>query len=212
MRIDFISDINCPWCALALVQLQQALMLMGEDFRYELYFQPFELNPQLPPKGENLVKYLSDKYGMSATQIEASQLNLKQRGEQVGFLFGKRETIWNSFDAHRLLYWAELELGLEVQRNLKLALLTAYHGQAKNPSDRSVLINIVDELGLDGSRAELILTTDLFEKEVRQRERHWQAAGINAVPSMVINNKHLLQGAQPVEALLNALKQLSQGS
>ncbi len=210
MRIDFVSDINCPWCALGAVHLQNALKLMGDDFLYELHFQPFELNSQLPKEGKNLVAYLSEKYGMDAAQIEAGHQNLRDRGEQVGFLFGKREHIWNSFDAHRLLYWAELELGLEVQRKLKLALLTAYHGQAKNPSDRKVLISIVDELGLDRDRAELILTTDLFAKEVRQRERQWQSAGINAVPSMVIDNKHLLQGAQPVEVLVSALKQLSQ--
>jgi len=210
MRIDFISDINCPWCALGVAHLQNALKLMGADFHYELHFQPFELNPHLPTGGKNLVAYLSEKYGMDVEQIEANHQQLRERGEQAGFTFGKREHIWNTFDAHRLLYWAEMELGLDIQRKLKLALLDAYHGQAKNPSDKQVLINIVESLGLDKDRAELILTTDLFTKEVREREHQWQSAGINAVPSIVINNKHLIQGAQPVETLVNALKQLNQ--
>lgn len=210
MRIDFISDINCPWCALGVAHLQNALKLMGDEFQYELHFQPFELNPQLPKEGKNLVAYLSEKYGMDAAQIEASHQNLRERGEQAGFAFGKREHIWNTFDAHRLLYWAETELGLDAQRKLKLALLDAYHGHKKNPSDKQVLINLVEGLGLDQERAELILTTDLFTKEVREREHQWQSAGINAVPSIVINSKHLIQGAQPVESLVSALKQLDQ--
>jgi predicted DsbA family dithiol-disulfide isomerase len=210
MRIDVVSDINCPWCALGVTYLQKALKLMGDNFNYELHFQPFELNPQLPKEGKNLVDYLSEKYGMDATRIESSQQNLRELGEKVGFIFGKREHIWNTFDAHRLLYWAEVELDLETQFKLKLALLNAYHGQAKNPADKKVLINVVEALGLDKERAELILTTDLFSKEVREREHQWQAAGISAVPSIVINNRHLIQGAQPVETLLDALRQLNQ--
>lgn len=210
MRIDVISDINCPWCALGVTYLQNALQLMGDEFYYELHFQPFELNPQLPKEGKNLVAYLSEKYGMDTAQIAASHENLRERGAQAGFIFGKREHIWNTFDAHRLLYWAEMELGLDAQRKMKLALLDAYHGHAKNPSDKQVLIDIVEGLGLDKDRAELILTTDLFSKEVREREHQWQSAGINAVPSIVINNKHLIQGAQPVETLVNAFRQLNQ--
>lgn len=209
MRIDFVSDINCPWCALGVAYFQKALQLMDDDFQYELHFQPFELNPQLPKEGKNLTVYLSEKYGMDIAHIEASQQNLRERGEQVGFIFGKREHIWNTFDAHRLLYWAEVELGLDIQFKLKSALLNAYHGQAKNPSNKQVLINIVNELGINKDRAELILTTDLFSKEVREREQQWQAAGINAVPSIVINQKHLIQGAQPADVLVNALKQLN---
>lgn len=210
MRIDFISDINCPWCALGVTHFQKALQLMDDDFNYELHFQPFELNPQLPKEGKNLVAYLSEKYGMDAKQIEGTHQNLRDRGAEIGFIFGKRDHIWSTFDAHRLLYWAEVELGLDVQAKLKWVLLNAYHGQGKNPADKTVLISLVGDLGLDKNRAELILTTDLYSKEVREREHQWQSAGIRAVPSIVINNQHLIQGAQPVEVLVNALKQLSQ--
>lgn len=209
MRIDFISDINCPWCALGVVAFQKALELMGKSIDYELHFQPFELNPQLPKEGKNLVDYLSEKYGMDSERIEATHQHLKERGDEVGFVFGKREHIWNTFDAHRLLYWAELELGLDVQRKLKLALLRAYHTEAKNPGDQQVLINIVEQLGLDKDRAELILTTDLFSKDVRELEQEWQELGISAVPSIVINGEYLIQGAQPVDVLVSILMKLN---
>jgi len=208
MRIDFISDINCPWCALGVVSFQKALELMGKSFDYELHFQPFELNPQLPKEGKNLIDYLSEKYGMNAERIEATQQHLRDRGEEVGFVFGKREHVWNTFDAHRLLYWAALELGLETQRKLKLALLNAYHTEGKNPSDHSVLLDIVELLGLDKDRAELILTTNLFSQEVRELEQEWHELGINAVPSIVINREHLIQGAQPVDILVGMLMRL----
>jgi len=208
MRIDFISDINCPWCAIGVGSFQRALELVGSTIHYELHFQPFELNPQLPKEGKNLVDYLSEKYGMDSERIEGNQQHLRKRGEEIGFTFGEREHIWNSFNAHRLLYWAETELGLDTQRKLKLALLTAYHTEGKNPSDQQVLINIVDQLGLDKDRAELILTTDLFSKEVRELEKQWQDLGINAVPSIVINREHLVQGAQPVDVFVGMLMRL----
>ena len=208
MRIDFISDINCPWCALGVVSFQKALDLMGSSFQYELHFQPFELHPQLPKEGKNLFDYLSEKYGMDSERIEGNQQHLRKRGDELGFVFGKREYIWNSFDAHRLLYWAETELGLETQRKLKLALLTEYHTESKNPSDQQVLINIVEQLGFDKDRAEFILKSDLFSKEVRELEEEWQALGISAVPSIVIDREQLIQGAQPVDVFVGILMRL----
>ena len=208
MRIDFISDINCPWCALGVVSFQKALDLMGGSLNYELHFQPFELNPQLPKEGKNLFDYLTEKYGLNSERIEGNQQHLRERGDEVGFVFGKREHIWNSFDAHRLLYWAETELGLEAQRKLKLALLTAYHTAGRNPSDHQVLMNIVEQLGLDKDRAEFILTGDLFGREVRELEAEWQELGINAVPSIVINREQLIQGAQPVNIFVGILMRL----
>ncbi|RYY74781.1 MAG: DsbA family oxidoreductase [Gammaproteobacteria bacterium] len=208
MRIDFISDISCPWCALGLASFKKALDLMGNKFHYDLHFQPFELNTNLSKEGKNLFEYLSEKYGMDAERIAGTQQHLRERGDEVGFMFGKREHIWNSFDAHRLLYWAELELGLEEQYDLKMALLRAYHSEAKDISDHDVLIEIVLELGLDRRRADIVLTTDLFGIEVRELEQQWQELGINAVPSIVINREQLIQGAQPVDVFVGILMRL----
>ncbi len=124
MRIDFVSDVACPWCAVGLHALEEALRRIGPTLQVELHFQPFELNPQMPPEGEDLVQHLARKYGATREQLAATHATLRQRGEEVGFQFGHRERIWNTFDAHRLLYWAGLE---GRQRELKHALLSAYH-------------------------------------------------------------------------------------
>ncbi len=209
MRIDFISDISCPWCALGLASLEKALAQLGDEIQYELHFQPFELNPDMPAEGKNLNQYLADKYSMPIEQIEANHENIRKRGEELGFTFGKRERIWNTFDAHRLLYWAD-RCGEGLQRKLKLALMQAYQGEGKNPGDHQILLQLVSEVGLDQAEANAILQSDAFSAEVRNLEREWHLSGINAVPSLVINQQHLLQGAQPVELLVSALRELNE--
>ena len=140
MKIDFVSDVACPWCAVGLNALEIALQRIGGDIPVELHFQPFELNPQMGPAGEDAVAYLSAKYGISAEQIARNQANIRERGAAVGFAFGTRARVWNTFDAHRLLHWAGEEGAAGAQRALKQALLQAYHGQGLNPSDTEVLV------------------------------------------------------------------------
>lgn len=209
LRLDFISDINCPWCALGLANLRAALAQLGDEIKVELHFQPFELNPQLPREGVDLVDYLRNKYGMTAEQVAANHATLRERGAEAGFVFGKRDRIWNSFDAHRLLYWAAQEISLASQYQLKLALMQAYQGEGRNHSDPQVLLGVVEQCGLDKARAQTILESDLYTREVRELEQQWQSAGINAVPSLVINQKHLLQGAQPAALIAQALRDVS---
>lgn len=208
LRLDFISDINCPWCALGLANLQAALATLGDEIKVDLHFQPFELNPQLPLEGVDLVDYLRGKYGMTAAQIEANHTTLRERGAEVGFVFGKRERLWNSFDAHRLLYWVEQEAAAGSQQKLKTALMQAYQGEGRNHSDAQVLLELVEQCGLDKARAQAILDSDVYVREVRELEQQWQNAGISAVPSLVINKKHLLQGAQPAALIEQALRDL----
>ena len=208
LRIDFISDINCPWCALGLANLRAALAQLGDEIKVELHFQPFELNPQLPREGVDLVDYLRNKYGMTTEQVEANHTTLRERGAEANFLFGKRDRLWNSFDAHRLLYWAEQEGAAGSQYQLKTALMQAYQGEGRNHSDPQVLLDLVEQCGLDKARAQAILASDLYVNEVREVQQQWQSAGISAVPSMVINKKHLLQGAQPAALIEQALRDI----
>ena len=212
MRIDYISDIACPWCALGVASLEKSLQELGSEFEYELRFQPFELNPDMPEEGKNLVEYLSQKYGMTADRINTSHDMLRERGHEVGFVFGHREQIWNTLDAHRLLYWADQSGKPHQQFALKKALLRAYHTDAKNPGDHTVLLQAIDNVGLNKQDALDILNSDLYAAEVRELEHQWQSAGIHAVPSMVINQRHLLQGAQPVAVIVQALKRLQSDS
>ena len=209
MKIDFVSDIACPWCAVGLNALEIALKNIGGDIPVELHFQPFELNPQMRPEGEDAVAYLSAKYGISAEQIARNQAAIRERGAAVGFSFGTRARVWNTFDAHRLLHWAGEEGPQGAQRSLKHALLQAYHGQGHNPSDAEVLVAAAASAGLDAARAREVLGSDEFSAEVRQAESFWQQAGIRSVPSVVVNDRHLIQGGQPPEVFEQALRQIA---
>lgn len=210
MKIEFVSDVSCPWCAIGLQSLEKALAAIGDDIAVEISFQPFELNPTMKPEGEDAVAYLAAKYGRTPEQIAQTQAVIRQRGAEVGFSFGTRSRVWNTFDAHRLLCWAEGE-GEGRQRALKHALLTAYHGQGRNPSDPEVLLDLVGQVGLDVERARRILAGDEFAREVREREQFWQGAGIHSVPAIVIDRRHLISGGQPPEVFEQALRRIAAG-
>ncbi|HEX2541463.1 MAG TPA: DsbA family oxidoreductase [Caldimonas sp.] len=206
MKIHFVSDVACPWCAVGLSSLEIALERLGDTVPVELHFEPFELNPQMPPEGEDTVQHLAKKYGLPPAQLAKNREHLRQRGAAVGFTFGERPRIWNTFDAHRLLHWARLE---GKQHALKRALLAAYHTRAENPGDRGVLLRLAGEVGLDVERARAILASDEFAAEVRERERHWQQLGIHSVPAVVIDERHLISGGQPPEVFEQALREIA---
>lgn len=206
MKIDFVSDVACPWCAIGLNSLERALERIGPGLAVELEFQPFELNPDMPPEGADTVEYLSAKYRITPEQIAGNQAAIRERGAAVGFAFGARPRVWNTFDAHRLLAWAG---PLGRQRELKHALLRAYHGEGRNPGDREVLVELAAACGLDAEAARATLASDAFAAEVREREQFWQGAGIHSVPAIVIDRRHLISGGQPPEVFEDALRRLS---
>jgi len=210
IRIDFVSDVSCPWCAIGLQALEQAIERVGDDAAVELHFQPFELNPQLAPEGEDAIGHLTAKYGMSEEQARQNGEAIRARGAELGFTFDmeRRRHVWNTFDAHRLLHWAELE-GTDRQRALKHALLRAYFTEGENVSDHAVLARLAASAGLDAARAREILGSDEYADAVRARERHYTDSGIRAVPSVIFNRRHLVQGGQPVEVFERVLRQLA---
>ena len=208
MKIDFVSDVACPWCAVGLSSLEIALQRIGGEIPVELHFEPFELNPTLAPEGADAAEYLRAKYGLSPEQLAKNRANIRERGAAVGFAFGERAHVWNTFDAHRLLHWAGLE---GKQRELKHALLRAYHGEGRNPGAHDVLVELAGEVGLDPARAGEILVNGEFSDEVRARERHWQQLGIHSVPSVIVDDRHLIQGGQPPELFEQALRQIAAG-
>ena len=207
LKIDFVSDVSCPWCVVGLKSLEQALARVGDSITAELHFQPFELNPQMAPEGEDTTEHLARKYGSTPAQAAAAKENIRARGAELGFTFnlGQRNRIYNTFDAHRLLHWAELE---GHQHALKQALFDAYFTLGQNPSDHALLVQVATQVGLDPVRAREILESDAFAEEVREREEFYTSQGIHSVPAIVINDRHLLQGGQPVEVFEQALRQI----
>jgi len=211
MKIDFVSDIACPWCAVGLNALERALDRIGGDIAVELQFQPFELNPDMPPEGADTAEYIARKYGASPEQMAQTRQTLRERGAAVGFAFGARPRVWNTFDAHRLLHWAAVQGPPGSQRALKHALLRAYHTDDQNPSDPAVLLHLAGEVGLDVDAAREVLASGRYSDEVRAEERRWQQLGIRAVPSVVVDGRHLIQGGQPPEVFEQALRQIAAG-
>ncbi|MGJ7497681.1 DsbA family oxidoreductase [Variovorax sp. RT4R15] len=210
LQIDFVSDVSCPWCAIGLGALEAALARVAPDVKAELHFQPFELNPGMVPEGQDIFEHLNQKYGSSREQQAQAREMIRQRGEAVGFVFGEgqRKRVWNTFDAHRLLHWAELE-SVERQRALKKALFKAYFTDGENPSDHDLLLRVAGEAGLDVARAREILSGDEYADAVRAREKLYTDAGIHSVPAIIINNQHLISGGQPVEVFERALRQIA---
>ncbi|CAD6512677.1 DsbA family oxidoreductase [Paraburkholderia sabiae] len=205
LRIDFVSDIACPWCAIGLSSLRLALSRLGDAVDAQIVMHPFELNPQMGPEGEKIVDYLGKKYGRTPAQIEETQAMIRERGASVGFTFGPRNYVYNTFDAHRLLHWAGIE---GKQLPLKIALLQAYHGDGKDPSNHDVLVDAAQSVGLDAVKARAVLDSTDYADDVRAQEQEYQSMGIQSVPSIVFNQRYLVTGGQPAEAFEQAIRQI----
>ncbi len=210
MKIDFVSDVSCPWCAIGIKSLELALARLP-NLHVDLHFQPFELNPQMAPEGEAIDEHLNRKYGASLEQLSGTREAIRQRGAAVGFEFvqGARSRIYNTFDAHRLLHWAGLQGGV-YQRDLKLALFKAYFSQGLNPGSHEVLLAAAQEVGLDRDAASQVLASDAHAEAVREAEAFYQLQGIQSVPAVIINDRHLISGGQPPEVFEQALRHIAQ--
>jgi predicted DsbA family dithiol-disulfide isomerase len=213
LKIDFVSDVSCPWCAIGLASLEQALGKLEGEVQADLHFQPFELNPQMPAGGQDITEHLTQKYGSTPEQQAGSREAIRQRGADLGFTFRKegRGRVYNTFNAHRLLHWADLQDSAK-QHALKKALLRAYFTDGKSPEDKEVLAAAAVEAGLDAAEARRILDGDDYADEVREREQFYLGNGIHAVPAVIINGRHLIQGGQPPEVFEQALRQIAEAA
>lgn len=212
IKIDFVSDIACPWCAVGLGNLNKAITAFSDKANFEVRFRPFELNPNMPLGGQNAIEHLTEKYGLTVEQVQANQAQIRERALEAGFEFHPegRKRVYNTFDAHRLLHWAGKEYGLEKQASLKIELLKTYFCLAVNLDDQQNLLNAVITAGLDPDKAKQILDSGLYANEVREEEAQYTGAGIHSVPSVILNDQYLVQGAQAPESFINAFEQLIQ--
>lgn len=210
LRIDFVSDIACPWCAIGLASLQQALTRLDGTVNAQIHLQPFEVNPQLPPEGEDANERQMGKYGISEAQLEARRAVIRERAAAFGIAFNthKGSRVYNTFDAHRLLHWAELQNRAQALA-LKRILQRAYFSDDENISNHEVLVRLAREAGLDADAARRVLEGGEYADAVRTQERHFQQAGVHSVPTIIINGQHLISGGQPPEVFEQALRQIA---
>lgn len=213
LHIDFVSDIVCPWCVVGLGGLTEALgRLEGEGIAAEIRFQPFELNPQMPPEGENIVDHIGRKYGATPEQSAKNRATIAERAAEAwpGFQMrmGEDSRIWNTFDAHRLLHWAGT-IGPAEQRALKEALFRAHFTEGRTMTDARVLADAAAAAGLDRGEAAAVLAEGRYADEVRAEQGLWRGRGINAVPAVVVEGKWLISGGQPAGVFEEALRKMA---
>lgn len=207
LRIDIVSDVVCPWCVIGYRQLAQALE--QTNTAYEIHWHPFELNPDMPADGQNLREHIMEKYGSSKQESDASRARMNEAGSEVGFEFNFTDDtrMHNTFNLHQLLHWADQQGRMH---ELKQALFAAHFTNNRNISDNTVLADIAAEIGLDRSEALAVLADQRFANEVRTAQQQWRKQGIQSVPSVIFNQKHLVSGAQGVENFKSILQQLSE--
>jgi predicted DsbA family dithiol-disulfide isomerase len=208
LKIDFVSDISCPWCIIGLRGLEEGLSRAADVVDADIIFQPFELNPAMPPEGQNIVEHVAQKYGSSREQSAANRAMIRERAAVLGFTMATDDDsrIYNTFDAHRLLHWADTQ---GVQQPLKEALFELYFTRSGDPSDHGALVAAATSVGLDAAEAQAILSSDRYADDVRKAEQIWQSRGIRSVPAVVINERYLISGGQPPEAFEEALRNIA---
>jgi len=206
LKIDFVSDVSCPWCVIGLRALDQALVELGDEVDAQIHFQPFELNPNMPSEGQDIKEHIAEKYGSTPEQIEGIHETIRAKGAELGFVFAKGERrIYNTFDAHRLLHWAETE---GKQHALKTALFEAYFSELKDPSSHADLADAAQKVGLDRLRAQAVLAGNDYAAQVREDEQLWTSRGVSSVPTIVFNDQYAVSGGQPVDVFVSAIRQI----
>ena len=208
VRIDFVSDVVCPWCVVGLNSLQAALEHVKSEVNADIHFQPFELAPGMDENGENLTAYLMSKYNISSEQVAQTQAAIIARGKEQGFVFdfNSDSRKWNTLDAHRLLHWAGETS--DKQLALKQALFVANFTENRHINDHAVLVELATQVGLDGVEAAEVLASGRYTEEVRELETRWQQQGVSSVPTMIFNNRYAVSGGQPVETFVEVIREL----
>jgi predicted DsbA family dithiol-disulfide isomerase len=215
LAVDIWSDVMCPWCAVGYMRFAKAVEQLQGEMAVEIRWMPFELNPDMPAEGKSQAQHLAQMYGRSPEEVAAMQAQMAAVGEQAGFPMrfagaeGGPAMMWNTFEAHKLLRWALATKGSEAQTRLKLALLRAHFQQGARIGDRAVLLEIAEAEGFDRAAAEAALEDEALATAVRLEEQRGRAAGIEAVPSFVIGNRYLVQGAREPGDYVQVLRQVA---
>ena len=197
IQVDIVSDVVCPWCIVGFKQLEQALARTG--FAANLRWHPFELNPAMPDKGQNLREHLMQKYGISAEASVTARDRLCDLGAELGitFTYSDDMRMVNTFRAHQLLLWAESQ---NRQHPLKMALFQAYFTDGLDVSRPDVLTAVAASVGLNAQDARAVLDSASLADQTRAHLQFWVQRGITGVPAMIFAGKYLVSGAQGADA------------
>tara|TARA_R110001583_G_scaffold35585_1_gene118173 strand:- start:22049 stop:22702 length:654 start_codon:yes stop_codon:yes gene_type:complete len=207
IKIDIVSDVVCPWCIIGYKRLEKAIEELGIQNKIELDWQPFELNPSMPKEGQNVIEHITEKYGSSPEDQKLSKQQMTEYGAELGFKFNYFDAMKmvNTRDAHVLLDYAK-EQGKQTELNLRY--VTAFFSDRKDISNRNILLEELEKVGLDKNEALSRLESEIALNKVIEVENTWKSMGVSAVPTFVFNRKSALSGAQPVDVFKQTLTQL----
>ncbi len=210
LRIDIVSDVVCPWCIIGYKQVEKALTLLNQPVEAEFHWHPFELNPDMPPEGEDSAEHIQRKYGRSAEQGKAVRSQIRDTAASLGFEFGEggARRLVNTFAAHKLLTKAGEAHGWKAQTALKLALFSAYFQQELDVSDEAVLLDIAQGAGLDRNEAQSWLSDDILAGAVRGEQAYWRDENISGVPAIIFDGAFMVPGAQSAETFARVIEKI----
>lgn len=207
LKIDIVSDVVCPWCTIGYKRLEKAIKELGIEDQIDIEWQPFELNPNMPAEGQNVIEHLTEKYGSTVAQQNESKQQMTEIGAELGFKFNYFDDMRmvNTFNAHVLLEYAK---GFGKQTELKMRLTTAFFSDQKDVSNNAVLKEALLDVGLNANEALAKLDDENARYKVRNKQNYWKNLGVNSVPTFVFNKKSAITGAQPVNSLKQVLTEL----
>jgi len=207
LKIDVISDVVCPWCTIGYKRLEKAIAELGIQDKIDIEWQAFELNPNMPAKGQNVQEHITEKYGSTIEQQKESQQRMTEIGEELDFTFDYFDDMKmvNTFEAHVLLSYAK---AFEKQTKLQMRLTQAFFSERQDISDRDVLKQALLDVGLNATEGLAKLENEQFRYQVRTEQAYWKNMGVNSVPTIVFNRKSAVTGAQPVATFKQILTEL----
>lgn len=207
LRIDIVSDVVCPWCAIGYAQLERAIGKLGDRVEIGVRWHPFQLAPYLPPEGQNIADYTKERYGATPEQSTSSRTRIKDAGKELGleFNYSADSRIYNTRRAHKLLTWAGETGG---QTALKKALFRAYFTEQRNVSEDDVLLDAVEAAGLDRAAAATALDDPRYDAIVDAELAHWLDQNISGVPAFIVNGKYMIPGAQDADTFVRVLEKV----
>ena len=206
IKIDIVSDVVCPWCTIGYKHLDKAIQELGIQDQVEIEWQPFELNPSMSKAGQELTEHLTEKYGMTSEELEASKQNMIDAGDRVDFKFDYFEgmRIVNTFDAHILLEYAKK---FNKQTALKMRLTTSFFSERQDVSKLEVLKQALLDVGLNAEEGLARIANEEARNAVKGKKEYWQKMGINSVPTIVFNKRDGVTGAQPIKTFKQILQE-----
>lgn len=209
ITIDVVSDVVCPWCFLGKQRLDKAIESVKDDLSVSVTFRPYQLNPDMPSEGTDHKKHLAEKLG-GTDAVERAHTMLAGLGREDGiaFDFPAVKISPNTLDAHRLLRWAMIE-GSHVQSRVAVALFKAYFEEGRNVGDRTVLLDIAEQSGMDRAVVTALFSAGADVDSVKEEIGMARDMGVTGVPCFIIDNKYAVMGAQSVDVLTNAFREIA---